>query len=66
MTTRKDTLGRETAEQYPHLYAGLGLILGTAIGAAMSMVLEGPIYLAGFGTGAGLVIGAAIDRLLDQ
>ena len=42
-------------------FAGLGLIFGTAIGAALSLIITGNVIWAGIGTGIGLVIGAAID-----
>lgn len=42
-------------------FTGLGLIFGTAIGAAWSLIVTGNVVWAGVGTGIGLVIGAAID-----
>ncbi|WP_422123290.1 hypothetical protein DHX103_00305 [Planococcus sp. X10-3] len=42
-------------------FTGLGLIFGTAIGAALSLIITGNVIWAGVGTGIGLVIGAAID-----
>lgn len=42
-------------------FTGLGLIFGTALGAALSIIMIGNIVWAGVGTGVGLVIGATID-----
>jgi hypothetical protein len=47
-------------------FAGLGLVFGTAIGAALSLVITGNVIWAGVGTGVGLVIGAAIDSMKKQ
>ncbi|MDN3451818.1 hypothetical protein QMA09_16635 [Planococcus sp. APC 3906] len=44
-------------------FTGLGLIFGTAIGAALSLIITGNVIWAGVGTGVGLVIGAAIDSM---
>ena len=44
-------------------FAGLGLIFGTAIGAALSLIIMGNVIWAGVGTGVGLVLGAAIDGM---
>ena len=49
-------------------YAGLGLILGSAIGFAFGMILymtnEEPLYIliALVGTALGLIMGAAVDH----
>lgn len=42
-------------------FTGLGLIFGTAIGAALSLIITGNVLWAGVGTGFGLIAGAAID-----
>lgn len=44
-------------------FAGLGLVFGTAIGAALGLIITGDLIWAGVGTGVGLVIGAAIDSM---
>ncbi|MBT2582852.1 hypothetical protein [Planococcus sp. ISL-109] len=44
-------------------FAGLGLIFGTAIAAALSLIITGNVIWAGVGTGVGLVVGAAIDGM---
>ena len=44
-------------------FTGLGLIFGTAIGAALSLIMTGNVIWAGVGTGVGLVMGAAIDGM---
>lgn len=43
-------------------YTGLGLIFGTAIGAALCTILSLDIFWAGAGTGVGLVMGAILDN----
>lgn len=43
-------------------YTGLGLIFGTALGAALCMILSLNILWAGVGTAAGLILGAAINN----
>ena len=47
-------------------FAGLGLIFGTAIGAALSLIITGNVIWAGIGTGVGLVLGAAIDGMKER
>jgi hypothetical protein len=42
-------------------FTGLGLIFGSAIGSALSMIITGNVIWGVIGTGVGLVIGAAID-----
>lgn len=42
-------------------FTALGLIFGTAIGGALSLIITGNVIWAGIGTGMGLVLGAAID-----
>ncbi|HSI66434.1 MAG TPA: hypothetical protein VK947_03400 [Planococcus sp. (in: firmicutes)] len=44
-------------------FTGLGLIFGTAIGAALSLIITGNVIWAGVGTGVGLVLGAVIDSM---
>jgi hypothetical protein len=50
---------REKNKNIP--YTGLGLVFGTAIGAAFALAINQPIYWAAIGTGLGLVVGAIID-----
>ncbi len=42
-------------------YTGLGLIFGTALGAALCMILSLNILWAGVGTAVGLILGAILD-----
>ncbi len=42
-------------------WTGLGLIFGTAVGAALSIAMAGTVIWAGVGTGVGLVAGAIVD-----
>ena len=43
-------------------FTGIGLTLGTAIGAGLSIILTGnTVIWAGMGTGIGLVLGAMAD-----
>lgn len=44
-------------------FTGLGLVFGTAIGAAITIAVGQPIFWAGVGTGIGLIIGASIDAM---
>lgn len=44
-------------------FTGLGLIFGTAVGAALSLIITGNVLWGGIGTGIGLVLGAAIDGM---
>ncbi len=50
---------RETSRDIP--FTALGLIFGTALGAALCAILSVSIFFAGIGTAAGLILGAAID-----
>lgn len=43
------------------LFAGVGLIFGTAIGSVLSIVITGNVLWAGIGTAIGLLVGAVID-----
>ncbi|MGM0396113.1 MAG: hypothetical protein ACQEP4_03570 [Bacillota bacterium] len=53
---------KETKDNKKIPFAGIGLIFGTAIGAAMSIILTGnTVIWAGIGTGVGLIIGAIAD-----
>lgn len=42
-------------------FTGLGLIFGTALGAALCMIISINILWAGVGTAVGLILGAIID-----
>lgn len=42
-------------------FTGLGLIFGTALGAAFCMIISINILWTGAGTAAGLILGAIID-----
>jgi uncharacterized membrane protein len=42
-------------------FTGLGLVFGTALGAATCAILSIPILWAGIGTAAGLIVGAVAD-----
>lgn len=42
-------------------FTGIGLIFGSAIGSALSLIITGNVIWGVMGTGVGLVIGAAID-----
>jgi uncharacterized membrane protein YoaK (UPF0700 family) len=44
-----------------NMFAALGLIFGSAVGAALSLVITGNVIWGLIGTAVGLVIGAAID-----
>ncbi len=47
-------------------FAALGLIFGTALGAALALLIGADIYWAGAGTGIGLITGAAIDSMVRR
>lgn len=47
-------------------YAGLGLILGTAIGFGFGFIVLDKIWLAPFGTGLGIVFGAMINNTKEN
>ena len=57
-------MGKKSNYDYSKIpFTGLGLVFGTAIGAALSLILTGNVIWAGVGTGVGLAVGAAIDSM---
>jgi hypothetical protein len=57
----KESIAMNEEKNKKHSFTGLGLIFGTAIGAAMTFILTINILWAGIGTGVGLIVGAIID-----
>jgi hypothetical protein len=58
--------------QQPYIYAGWGMVIGTAIGAGLGVIvlaITGEpwwMIVAGMGTGIGLSLGASIDRFYGE
>jgi uncharacterized membrane protein YfcA len=42
-------------------YTGLGIIFGSAIGSAISMIITGTVLWGLVGTAVGLILGAAVE-----
>ncbi len=64
---RKTSIGASMEKHNKNIsFTALGLIFGTALGAALALLLGADIYWAGAGTALGLVTGAAIDSLVKR